>query len=88
MVERLNLPFMSQHTCSLREFLFCFVPQNKISVLFFQCHEKGTEKRRSLLVKGEFSFPVDGYFVIGKEVPRWLQRLDFHSCTDEADKRR
>lgn len=23
--------------------------------------------------------------MIGKET-RWLQRLDFHSCTDEADK--
>lgn len=35
-------------------------------------------------MKGEFSFPVGRYFMIGKEVPRWLQRLDFHSCTDEA----
>lgn len=39
-------------------------------------------------MKGEFSLPVGGYFVTGREVPRWLKRFDFSSCSDEADKRR
>nr|XP_008535989.1 PREDICTED: uncharacterized protein LOC103562646 [Equus przewalskii] len=51
-----------------------------------ECHEKGTEKETSLLVKGEFSHPVGGCFMIGREVPGWLKRLNFYSWTDEADK--
>lgn len=39
-------------------------------------------------MKGEFSFPLDGYSMIGKDVSRWLKKLDFYSYIDEADRRR
>lgn len=47
------------------------------------------EQKRAIIVgeRGVF-FPRWWYFMIGRDVPRWLKRLDFSSCTDEADKRR
>lgn len=39
-------------------------------------------------MKGDLPFAGGGDFLVGRGGPRWLKRLDFCSCTDEAGKRR